>query len=274
MLSHLRKWRLPAALFALLLWVGPVTAEPWKKLPWHLADYYFHMPAIADFRTLSMDVEIQGDLRPGQYVYISPLNGKIGGAMFYFGMQTDLSRAKPQSQVGKGFIFSRWGGTRPEDGIPAAGGWIDSLTHQQSGEGDFVSARLAYDWQPGRYTFRLEARPQGDGQWLDLSVTDHQRLRRLEIGSLRVPVAPPASFDPRPAAFVEIYGRPPRHPDNPAWLKAPDFSVRFSAPRVNGALMPEGGSVHQSTRVPPFARVVRGADFGAAITIGGMAEAR
>ncbi|MBF0326609.1 DUF3472 domain-containing protein [Magnetospirillum moscoviense] len=262
-------------LAALLVAAGPAGAQEWKRLPWHLVDYFYRMPDIADFRTLSMEVEIQGRVEPGQYVYVAPLNGKIGGNMFYFGLQTDLYNGDTRKMMGKGFIFSRWGAAEAGDGKPGPGGWAEAMTHTQSGEGDFASVRLPYAWQPGRYTFRMEARPATPlpGQWVDLSVTDHARARRVEIGSLRFPTNAPARFDPMPASFVEIYGKLPKDPARPGLLVAPDFTVRFAPPLVNGGLSPLGGDVHQSSRVPPFARLTRAADHGAMVVVGGTAAA-
>lgn len=261
-------------LTALALWAGPAGAQEWKRLPWHLADYFFRLPEIADFRTLSIEVDIQGRIEPGHYVYVAPLNGKIGGDMFYFGLQTDLYNGPARKMVGKGLIFSRWGVAEAGDGRPGPGGWSEAMTHSQSGEGDFASVRLPYAWQPGRYTFRLESRSAAPlpGQWVDLSVTDHQRARRIEVGALRFPAAPPARFDPQPAGFVEIYGKPPADPARPGQIVAPDISVRLGPPLINGAIGPMGGDIHQSRRVPPLARVTKTADHGAMVVVGGTAK--
>jgi hypothetical protein len=263
------------SLAALALWLAPAHAEPWKNLPWHLVDYFYRMPDIGDFRALTMDVEVQGRLESGQFVYIAPLNGKIGGNMFYFGLQTDLYNGDRRKMMGKGFIFSRWGAAEVGDGKAADGGWAEAMTHTQSGEGDFASVRVPYAWGSGRYTFRIETRSAAPltGQWADLSVTDHDRARRIEVGSLRFPTPPPARFDRQPASFVEIYGRLPTSPAQPSLLTAPDFTVRFGPPRVNGAIGPEGGDIHQSRRVPPFARLTRAADHGALVVVGGTAPA-
>jgi hypothetical protein len=256
-------------------WADTAQAQ-WKKLPWHLVDHYYRMPEIADFRTLSIDLDLQGHVEPGQFVYIAALNGKISGDLFYFGFQSDLWNTNQRKSAGKGIIFSRWGKADKADARPTAPGWAESLTDSQSGEGDFASIRLPFDWQQGRYVFRVETRSAAPrtGLWADLAVIDKDRNRRIDVGSLRFPATPPVGFDPLPASFVEIYGKLPRSATDPQVRVAPDFTVRFAPPLVNGAILPIGNDFHQSRRVPPLARLTRGADFGASVVVGGTVAAQ
>lgn len=259
-----RHWGLLGGLMLLAVAMArPAAAQAWN---------YFHaLPEIERFHTLAIDVEIIGRLEPGDRVYVAPISGKLGGNGFYFGLQTDLHQSKAGKMTGKGLIFSRWGEVAPTDAQPAPGGWIEAQSHAQSREGDFAGVRLPYAWRAGKYTFRLETRSAAPltGQWLDLAMDDHQQGRRVDIGSLRFPAALPARFDRRPASFVEFYGSLPRHPTQPDLVVAPDFTIRFGPPRVNGAITPDGGTIHHSRRLPSLARVTPDAGGGVTMAVGG-----
>ncbi|CAA7612946.1 hypothetical protein [Magnetospirillum sp. UT-4] len=260
---------LPAAC-AVLAWLaaaGPAASTAWN--------YIYSYPPVADFRTLAVDVTISPGLKQGDSVYIAPFRGTLGDSIFYFGLQTDLHQSATGRTVGKGIVFSRWGAVTADDARPVAGGWSEAQTHAESREGDFTGVRLPYAWTSGRYTFRMESRIASPlpGQWLDLSMHDHQSGRRVEIGSLRFPAPPPARLAGDPASFVEFYATLPRPPDRPGYVMLPTFDVTFTPPRVNGAITPIAGSVHSPRRVKSLGRVTTAPDGQVKMAIGGSAPA-
>lgn len=276
---HTAARRAAAALVAIL---APLLLVPWlvsgawaksvKPLPWHLVDYFYQMPAVPDFRSLAITVDVQGRApAEGDFIFIAPLWGKIGNASFYFGMQTDLYHNATRRMAGPGFIFSRWGETTPEDARPEPGGWSAALTHAKSGEGDFVGVRLPYRWATGRYTFRIDARPDDGavGQWLTLAVHEHLSGRRIAVGSLRFAVPFPGRTAPRPASFVELYARPAGQQLD-AYLP-PRFSVVFGWPLFNNGVRPLLGEARHDPAVPSLADV-RESGNGITVAVGSPAD--
>lgn len=183
-----------------------VGSRSWAPAPWHLVDMWTHVNGPDTFQSLSIDVEVDGDVTQpggGKLTYIAPIYGKINDNGFYFGMQTDVSR--PGGAV-RGFLFSRWGRASTQDARVAAEGWSSALTAAQSGEGDFVGVRVAYPWSAGRYTFHLRPdRLDGDATWIGLTIHDHQTNDDIDVGSLRFP-GRQVVLDGAVASFVEIYG--------------------------------------------------------------------
>jgi hypothetical protein len=258
------------ATWAMIVWlagIGPAAAQAWN--------YVQKMPKILDFRTLAVDVEISPGFGKGDRVYVAAAQGFVADTGFYFGLQTDLHDSRTGRMVGKGVVFSRWGAAEPGDARPGPGGWAEAQLHAQSREGDFAGIRLPYEWSPGRYTFRVESRSAAPliGQWFDLAMQDHQTNRRIEIGSLRFPNPAPAKLHSELRSFVEFYGDLPRHPTMPELAVAPEFTVRFGPPRVNGAIEPLRGSVSPSRKLPSLARVTAQPDGGALMSVGGSAPA-
>ena len=80
--------------------------------------------------------------------------------------------------------------------------------------------RRSYDWSAGAYCAR-SARYDSDslGDWFRLWLTDKARGRTTWIGSLRFPrvTDSPAQIAPYLHSTVEVYGRPIRPIDIPAW---------------------------------------------------------
>lgn len=253
---------------ALVAIVDVAAAQAWN--------YVQRMPRIEDFRTLAVDVEIGPGLNVGDRVYVAAAQGFVEQSGFYFGLQTDLHDSKAGKMVGKGIIFSRWGIADAGDARPAPGGWVEAQIHAQSREGDFAGIRLPYDWTPGRYTFRMEARSAAPlmGQWFDLSMQDHQRNRLVSIGALRFPSPAPARIEREIRSFVEFYGALPRAPGQPDRVKAPSFTIRFGPPRVNGAILPTRSFLSDSRKYPTLARVTAQPDGGAVMVVGGTAPAQ
>ncbi|MFN3076742.1 MAG: hypothetical protein ABT940_07680 [Alphaproteobacteria bacterium] len=241
---------------ALFLLLGTATAAEYKPLPWHLADYHHHLPEVSDFGTLSIDVDIRGKIGEGDFLFLAPLWGHIGRNSFYFGMQTDMIDDTHNRVVGRGLLFSRWGPATTADARAAAGGWSTALTDAKSREGDFTSVRRGYAWTPGRYTFRLTVQGSGTsgGQWLALSMEDHQTGRRVPVGSLRFEDGTPARFGTRPVSFVEVYRRPPgtvaSQPYSP-----PPLAVTMGPLVVNDRIRPRGGQTYIGAKVPQVAKV-------------------
>lgn len=149
-------------------------------------------------------------------LFLALADSEIGGADFYFGLQTDLSRPGVGQTRRKGAIFSRWGTRTLEDTRTAPGGFSESAGY----EGDFISVRRHYDWATGTYRARL-ARHDSDrhGDWFGLWITDLDQGRTTWIGSLRFPriQGRPAKIAPSQVSFVELYGAPLSLIDIPEW---------------------------------------------------------
>ncbi|CDL01015.1 conserved protein of unknown function [Magnetospirillum gryphiswaldense MSR-1 v2] len=183
-----------------------ITGGRWKQPAWHLVDMWYDLGDSQPFKSLTIEVEVDGDVtEPGRdkLIYIAPVYGKINGSGFYFGMQTDVSRP---GGAKRGFIFSRWGRASSEDAAPAEGGWSAALTHAQSNEGDFAGVRVAYPWKAGRYLFRMEpTMSDGGGTWVALVVGEYDSGKVIEVGSVRFP-GQDLTIDKDAVSFVEIYG--------------------------------------------------------------------
>ncbi len=226
-----------------------------RPLPWHLVDHYYNFTDVGAFQSLRIEVGIKGRPAAGDYLYISPLWGKIGSSGFYFGLQTDVHDSRKGDYNGKGVIFSRWGGTSTGDTRPASNGWSVGLTHEKSGEGDFAGVRIPFEWSEGSYTFRLFRRPaEGTACWVDLEILDRGKATRTDGGGLRFPDC--GSFYKGPASFIEIY-KLPKGASWPGNYRAPKIEVRFHLPVVNDVHLPRESKSLVPPEVPAFARMTK-----------------
>ncbi len=255
--GRLCRWRRAGvAAAALVLAAVGASAGSLEALPWHLVDYTYDFDPVGAFQSLDIDIDISGDTAPGHYLYVSPIWGKIGGAGFYFGLQTDVS-GHGGGDRGAGVIFSRWGAATTADARPAARGWAEALDDGHSGEGDFVGVRLPYAWGPGSYHFRLGTlAAAGGGCWVDLEVRKRGAGEAVDAGSLRFRSCD--TFYPNPVSFIEIYALPPGTAPDRARL--PHTAIRIHPPVVNGFRLPLRASPHIPRGVPPLAAMTRDSD--------------
>lgn len=221
--------------------VSNVAAEDtrYRSLPWHLVDQYHRMPTGKSFEKIEIDMTLSGETDMEPSMYFSPLWGQIDGNGFYFGLLSKVFDTRINKVVGKGAIFSRWGLGRDSDIRIPDGGWSYVGKKGSSGEGNFLSVRIPFDWTAGTYTFLMKTRdeaPTPDGTWVDLSIYVHTTARLIDVGGLR--------FKPGPmkvarglANFIEVFA--PRGGGRHAYPKSlPMLDVTFSKPRLNGTIDP------------------------------------
>ena len=117
--------------------------------------------------------------------YFMILAEKISETSFYLGLQIDENDHAGVGH-GKRLIFSRWG-TRDLNNVrlPEENSWSQSSGH----EGDFVGARIAYNWGAGDYKIKLAAedREDSEGRWFGVWITDKSTDETTWGGSLRFP---------------------------------------------------------------------------------------
>lgn len=205
----------------------------YARMPWHLVDLWWDLGEDRPFESYSLDVTISATVPETSNLYIAPIGlAHLSDVPFYGGVQTqadgntkaDLKLRK----LGPGFLMSMWG-ERSLDAIrPSIGGYCQSSGH----EGDFVSVRRPYQWQPGTYTYRVVRmdRETVDGQpktWVGAFVYSHALDENVFIGALRFP-KDDLVLSRKVASFVEVYGR--RIPV----AEIPKLTVTFANPRVNG----------------------------------------
>ena len=147
--------------------------------------------------------------------------------------------------------MSMWG-ERSLDAIrPSIGGYCQSSGH----EGDFVSVRRPYEWQPGTYTYRVVRmdRETVEGQpktWVGAFVYSHSLDENVFIGAMRFP-KDDLVLSRKVASFVEVYGR--RIPV----AEIPKLTVTFSNPQVNGEpIAPLTVEAIYPEKVPDYAQAV------------------
>ena len=216
-------------------------AKPLPKLPWHMMNLWWEMPATADFQSLDIDVRIKGEVDSSKLnLYIAPVGlGDLNGVRFYGGIQSNIggypvSEASPNGAYhkGKGAIFSRWGHKDLDTSFvrPAADGLVEAAGY----EGDFASGRRPYAWAEGTYTYslrKLSYEKDKDGKewtWVGAFVTDKATGQFTFITSLKFP-GRTLAFWGRHSAFIEIYGG--KQVDI---AQLPALEIAIGHPRVNG----------------------------------------
>lgn len=220
----------------------PKAAERYKSMPWHLVDIWWDIGKDIPFESYSIDVTIKDPVPADVNLYIAPIGlGHLNRIAFYGGVQTQADgytkRDRRLRKIGPGFLMSMWG-ERSHDAIrPAVGGFCQSSGH----EGDFVSVRRAYQWTPGRYTYRIvrmdrEQVADKGCTWVGAFVYSHAKDENVFVGALRFP-ADKLVLSRQLASFVEVYGR--RQPVE----KIPKVLVTFGNLRVNGQLVERPGAM-------------------------------
>lgn len=205
-------------------------------LPWHLVNIQRTYPPSQEIESLSVDIEIMGNVPDKSDFFIVPMNAQLNGQLFYFGAITniDASRALDRSwvQLERSFVFSKWGENNPLAVQPRPDGFFLASAH----EGPHVSVRAPFQWGSGRYTFRLQfLRSSSDsGQpvtWVGAYVHCHSADEDYYVGSIRF-WGHGLSFDGWISAFTEI-----TLSYNGAWPPiVPTISVGVGDIRVNGQL--------------------------------------
>ena len=210
-----------------------------KPMPWHLVDLWWDLGTNAPFESYSLDVDILDDVPADIHLYLAPIGlGKLNGAGFYGGLQTQSdgkTAADEQGRgIGRGIIFSRWD-ERDTAAIRAAapGGYFQS----SGNEGDFISVRAPYAWTKGSYTYRLVKMDRsvvhGDvGTWVGGFVESHDRHENAFIGAMWFKGAD-LLLDKSIASFVEIYG------GRIHVSSIPTVRLRYAHPTVNGVPVPD-----------------------------------
>ena len=116
-----------------------------------------------------------------------------------------------ESHQGKGFIFSRWYDNleprelRVADTRIPADGWVEAGDY----EGNFVSVRGRYPWEPGVYRMEVRGAETDDvGRWFEFWVVDDRTGIETWIGSLRFKTASDGStsISNRCGMALEAYG--------------------------------------------------------------------
>lgn len=225
-------------LFCLLGTISANAKEPLPRLPWHVADIWWHFAeATPHFTSLDMDVTIDRDVSTNVNLYISPCGiGELSGVKFYGGLQSNCNGWKSKDNqervhIGKGAIFSRWG--KGQLSVAQARGAEDSIFEAAGYEGDFVSVRRPYVWNKGTYTWSLrtcdtETVGTNDFTWVSCFVTAHDTGVQRYVGSLRFE-GKDLTFWNKHAAFVEVYSTA-KIPHS----EIPKVKVTFGYPRING----------------------------------------
>ncbi len=207
--------------------------ESHARMPWHLVDTWWDLGKETPFESLAVDVTISDEVPSSVSLYIAPIGlGHLSKTPFYGGIQTraDAYTRKDNRlrMIGPGFLFSMWG-ERSQDAIrPSDGGYFQSSGH----EGDFVSVRRPFDWEAGKYTYRLSRmdRETINGTpctWVGAFVYCHESDENVFVGALRFK-GENLVLDRKVANFVEVYG-----PLKPA-SDIPKVTITFGPPVLNG----------------------------------------
>lgn len=214
-------------------------SSEYRSLPWHLVDQYHRMPDGQTFQVLEIDMTLQGDTNIDLSMYFSPLWGKIDGSGFYFGFLSKIFDTRINKVVGKGAIFSRWGLGRQEDIRVPKDGWSYVGNKATSGEGDFLSVRVPFEWSSGTYSFVMKTRglPTAvGGAWVDLMVYEKNTGKWIDVGGLRFKGGA-MKLGKSVANFIEVFA--PRGGGRHAYPKSlPFLDVTFSKPRLNHHIDP------------------------------------
>jgi hypothetical protein len=258
---------LPAVV--LFLSVAPVLgAKPqYSPPPWHLVDLWWDIGADQPFESYSIDVTISDDVSSTTNLYIAPIGiAHLGNTPFYGGIQTQADGYTKRDQylrkIGPGFIFSMWG-ERSLDAIrPSIGGFCQSSGH----EGDFVSVRRPYQWQKGKYTYKVVRmdKEEIDGKpftWVGVFVFSHEKGESVFVGALRFK-GDHLVLAGKVASFFEVHGR--RIPVE----EIPKVKVTFGNLAVNGkpARVRTATAIYPKN-VPDYAKAVA-KDDAVTVTVG------
>jgi hypothetical protein len=246
-------------LFVVVLLVSAsAAAYSWRPLPWHLVDLWWLLRGEAEFRELSLEMEISGDPFGGLPMYLAPWGLiEVNGIRLYGGLQTetDLMRGRKAP----GIILSRFGTTDLANVKRAPGG----IGIRSQSEGTFVSVRNAFDWGAGRYRVTLTGTDDGsgEGKWLAFTVCPLPEGACGNAGALRIP-GDGLRLGKGFRSFVEAYG----FKGTPEAI--PDMAVVFRNPRLDGRpIVPRELRASYPGNVPPFGKATA-AGAGAKVETG------
>lgn len=250
MIRSLLRWAIPLAIACLAS--TPASAEPFRKMPWHLADIWWRLDKELDFEDFAIDVTVESD--PGNDVdlYIAPTGLlRLNGISLYGGIQTRTNFVGRGFE--RGFLFSRWdergmGHVRPAPGMVGV---------SQGTEGDFISVRGPYDWSAGAYEVRVRKLPaekdEENSSWVRYEVCARALNACASPGDLKFP-GRTLKLGENINAFIEIYRKavPPE--------RIPHTVITFGNLRVNGrpvavarihAAYPQAVPDHAKARLAP-----------------------
>ena len=176
--------------------------------PLHYTNTFYKLKEdIADFNSVSIDIEIRNKVPKDYYFYISPLNLRFNGIPIYNGIQSkgdgiNSKTGKEENYIPFNGIFSRWY-ERDKNALKTDGYFSSS-----DGEGDFISVRKAINWNKGTYRITIKkdgyipgkALPENisdkdtyftwgeyEHTWLTMTVEDLKTHKTSVIGSLAFP---------------------------------------------------------------------------------------
>lgn len=210
------------------------------RLPAHAV--HAHWELSRPVAALEFDLTVHDD--PGSSVgeYLGLFNGRIDGAGFYFGLQTDMNRPG-HGGVGKGLIFSTWWSFDTADTRIPDDGFVELGTH----ESRFVGVRRPYRWGAVDYRVSLaRTEPDRSGgrphDWFALSITPTGGPAgpAAWIGSLRFPrreLSAPATVERTGVSFLEVYA------GARTWAEVPRWWVDLMA-YGDGELCPTGRTAY------------------------------
>jgi hypothetical protein len=205
------------------------------KVPWHHVNLWFDCELKnEEFKNLSMDFKVEGNISDSDLIYIAPFSSNINGINFYGGIQTmtggwEYKHTRKNIKVGRGGIFSRWSddGKAPIS-LDYAQGDYGTLFESAQYEGSFVSVRRKIEWGNGRYRYEIRRIPNEDQSlqyaWFGAYLTNLDSQVIKEVGRLRFDGS---SFRLHKsiATFVESYGNNRN--------SIPTMQITFQSPKIN-----------------------------------------
>jgi len=252
--------------------LGVAAGAEFPPPPWHLVDLWWDIGQDRPFESYSIDVTIDDGVPATKSLYIAPLGlAHLSKTPFYGGLQSQADGYTKQDQrlrkIGPGFIFSMWG-ERSLDAIrPSLGGFYQSSGH----EGDFVSVRRPYNWQKGRFTYKVVRmdKEEIDGKpftWVGVLVHSHGQNEHVFVGALRFP-GENLVLSHKVASFVEVYGRRIPLPE------IPKVTVTFGNLMVNGHPVQASAVAVYPKKVPDYAEATA-KDDAVVVQVGQAVEQR
>lgn len=212
------------------------------SLPWHLVDISYDLKEVADFKSLSIDVNILDSISDSTALYIAPFGiGKLNNRDFYGGIQTQSDgfthnpyheKFEHISKIGRGIIFSRWD-QRSTDAIQLA---TNGYAASNDDEGDFISVRNKFHWKKGRYCMTLFSTNKhvlvNDTicTFVGMKIYSYENNITQLAGYLAFP-GKTLRLDKNLAIFVELYG------DKTSISQVPQCKIEFSNFKLNQQLM-------------------------------------
>jgi hypothetical protein len=191
----------------------------------HFTETYIKLDtAEFDFKSISIDVDVQTEIPDDYNLYICTSDATINKIPFYCGIQTH-SGGKPINGgkdigIGRGGIFSRWM-ERNKAALKTDGYYASS-----DGEGDFIGVRNKFKWNKGLYRIRLFKSGYVPGKpvpekstekdlmfawsdyehsWVTMEVEDLRSHKKVSIGSLAFP-GKKLMYNGANFTFLEQYG--------------------------------------------------------------------